>query len=412
MRLAIDALPLLVRSAGVKNYLYYWIAHLARCAPGPEGTPFSIELFPWLGRLRGSIPEDSDGSAGDLVAGMRTVGLAGDKIAGATTYASEPLGPLNHERSQVGRLHTWFSLALFHFFDLPGNPTLDWFTRADVFHSTRLANPPRRPRLTSTLYDLTCWTMPELHTPANVAAERRRAQTVWKRADGLIAISAHTRDEAVRLLGLDARRIRVIPCGVDERFFAAGEAEAARVRAHYKLDRPYVLWVGAIEPRKNLDGALDAWAALSDELRQEFTLVVAGPQGWATQRTIARLRSQPAGVRYLGYVPEADLPGLTAGAAALFYPSLYEGFGLPVAQAMACGVPVITANLSALPEVAGEGALYADPRSLGELRAALERLLLSPELRAQLGAAGRERAQRYRWEDVARQSLEFFGSLE
>ena len=367
MRLLIDAMPLLVRSAGVKNYLYHWIAHLERAAP----AGVSVDLFPWLGRP----------------------------------------GPLNHEASQVGPLHTWLSLALFHFCNLPGNPAAGWLVHADVFHATRLGTPPRRPRLTATLYDLTCWTMPQFHTPANVAAERRLAETVWKRADGLIAISAHTRDEAVRLLGLDARRIRVIPCGVDARFFAAGEAEAARARERYRLERPYVLWVGTIEPRKNLDLALDAWAALPASLREEFILVVAGPAGWADPQTLRRLRAGPPGVRYLGYVPEADLPGLTAGAAALFYPSLYEGFGLPVAQAMACGVPVVTSGVSALPEVAGEAALYADPHSLSGMCAALERLLLSPALRRKLAAAGRQRAERYRWEEAARQSLDFFASL-
>ncbi|HUB31399.1 MAG TPA: glycosyltransferase family 1 protein [Bryobacteraceae bacterium] len=376
MRLVIDAMPLLVRSAGVKNYLYHWIAHLEQAAAVSQGTPVSIGLFPWLGRP----------------------------------------GPLNHEASQVGPLHTWLSLALFHFCNLPGNPALDWFQHwfghADVFHATRLANPPRRPRLTATLYDLTCWLMPEFHTPANVAAERRLAETVWKRAAGLIAISAHTRDAAVRLLGLDARRIRVIPCGVDGRFFAATAADAARARARYRLERPYVLWVGTIEPRKNLDLALDAWAALPASLGEEFALVVAGPAGWADPRTLRRLRAAPAGVRYLGYVPEADLPGLTSGAAALFYPSLYEGFGLPVAQAMACGVPVVTSGVSALPEVAGEGALYADPRSVSDIRGALERLLLSPTLRRKLAEAGRQRAERYRWEEAARQSLEFFEGLE
>jgi alpha-1,3-rhamnosyl/mannosyltransferase len=254
--------------------------------------------------------------------------------------------------------------------------------------------------------------MPQFHTPANVAAERRMAESVWQRAEGLIAISAHTRDEAVRILGLDPRRIRVIHCGVDGRFFAAGEAEAASVRAQYRLKRPYVLWVGSIEPRKNLDLALDAWAALDAGLRHEFELLVAGPRAWAGPRTLARLDALPAGVRYLGYVPETDLPGLTAGATALYYPSLYEGFGLPVAQAMACGVPVVTSNVSALPEVAGEGALYADPRSVSELHGALERMLLSPELRRQLGQSGRLRAERYRWEEAARQSLDFFAKLQ
>lgn len=126
---------------------------------------------------------------------------------------------------------------------------------------------------------------------------------------------------------------------------------------------------------------------------------------------MARLASQPQGVRYLGYVPEDELPGLTAGATAFVYPSLYEGFGFPVAQAMAAGVPVITSNTSCLPEVAGEGALLVDPRSPREIQAALEKLLSSQSLRDQLRTAGTDRARRYRWEACARQSLEFFRRL-
>jgi len=123
---------------------------------------------------------------------------------------------------------------------------------------------------------------------------------------------------------------------------------------------------------------------------------------------LARLTSQSSGVRYLGYVPEDELPGLTAGATAFIYPSLYEGFGFPVAQAMAAGVPVITSNSSCLPEIAGEGALLVDPRSPSEIQVALEKLLMSPTLRQQLRTAGRARAQQYRWETCARRSLEFF----
>ena len=360
-------MPLLVRSAGVKNYLYHWIAAMERAAP----AGWSIERFPWLGRP----------------------------------------GRLNHEGSQVGPLHTVASLALFHFFNLRGNPSLDWFERADVFHCSKLRNPPRRPRLTATLYDLTCWTAPQFHTRGNVEADRAMAERVWKRADGLIAISAFTRDDAVARLGLDGRRIRVIPCGVDAPFFAAGVGEALAARTRYGLARPYVLAVGSIEPRKNLDRALDAWESLAGDLRAEFDFAIAGPEGWHAAETMRRLRAAPAGVRRLGYIPEADLPGLTAGAELLFYPSLYEGFGLPVAQAMACGVAVLTSHVSALPETAGEGALYADPLSVSELRGALERLLGSRELRQKLGRAGRARAARYRWEEAARQSIGFFELL-
>jgi len=171
-------------------------------------------------------------------------------------------------------------------------------------------------------------------------------------------------------------------------------------------ERPYVLFVGTIEPRKNVDTLLDAWQ--STRLRDDFDLFIAGPVGWSAEKTVARLRAGVPGVRYLGYVSEDELPGLTAGAAAFVYPSLYEGFGFPVAQAMAAGVPVITSNTSCLPEIAGEGAVLVDPRSPDEIAAAMKKTLTSPTLRDQLGRAGAARAQHYRWDECAQKSLEFF----
>lgn len=123
---------------------------------------------------------------------------------------------------------------------------------------------------------------------------------------------------------------------------------------------------------------------------------------------MARLQAGIPGVRHLGYVPEKEMPGWTAGATALVYPSLYEGFGFPVAQAMACGVPVIVSNTSSLPEVAGAGGITVDPRSVTELRSAIELVLTSPSLRERLSANGRKRADMFRWERSARESLDFF----
>jgi alpha-1,3-rhamnosyl/mannosyltransferase len=367
MRITIDAVPLLVPSAGVKNYLFYWIRHLLRLPAGPE-----LSLFPWL----------------------------------------RPADVLDHERSPLGRLPTSGRIALFHLLNLPGLHALDRLLLTDVFHSTKVLNPPRDRRLTATIHDLTCWLMPELHTPANVAAEKRFAGRIWRRADGLIAVSENTRADAVRLLGLPAERIRVIHHGVPEAFFTAGKAEAAAVATRYGLPPGYILFVGTIEPRKNLDRALDAYQALPSDLRHECAFVVAGPLGWAAPATAARLQAPPAGVRYLGYVPETDLPGLTTGASLLFYPSLYEGFGFPVAQAMAAGVPVLTSNRSALPEIAGDAAVLIDPLSPAELHSHLERMLLSSSLCERLAAAGRRRAQRFHWDRCARESWEFFRSLE
>src|SRR5262249_52695567 len=213
--------------------------------------------------------------------------------------------------------------------------------------------------------------------------------------------------DAVRVLGLDPEKIEVIHSGVGEAFFDPPAREIEHVRSEYRLERPFVLFIGTVEPRKNLDLLLDAFAALPESLRKAHDLVVAGPIGWAGEKTKARLGD----VRYLGYVPEQDLAPLTGAAAVFAYPSLYEGFGFPVAQAMAAGVPVLTSNVSSLPEVAGDGALLVDPRSLVELRDGLEAMLASETLRLELAARGRKRAEEFRWERCAAKSLEFFSAV-
>jgi glycosyltransferase involved in cell wall biosynthesis len=356
MRILIDATPVLLRSVGIKTYLYYWIQHLCQQAGNEQ-----ILTFPHL-----------------------------DKFA-----------PLNHERSILTPVRTYSKLARLHLANV--SPTLStWMTqKADVFHvSNQIRNPPKNTKLTATIYDLTCRLMPELHTADNIRADENLAKNILGKADALIAISENTRADAIRLLGLQPERIHVIYPGVPEVYFGAQPRPA---------EQPYVLCVGTIEPRKNVDTLLDAWQGF--RLRNDFDLVIAGSSGWGSEKTMARLVTRPPGVRYLGYVAEDELPGLTAGASAFIYPSLYEGFGFPVAQAMAAGVPVITSNASCLPEIAGDGALFVDPRSAAEIQAALEKLLTSQSLRERLTKAGTDRARRYTWDACARQSLEFFRRL-
>jgi len=360
MRVVIDAVPLLVRSAGVKNYLYYWIGHLREQA-GAD----TIRTFPSLAEL----------------------------------------APLKHDRSVAGWWPTFAGLASLALSNHLGIEVAGPGTgRADIFHvSSLLRNPPRHGRLTATIHDMTCWLMPELHPAANRRADRSFAE-VLKRADALIAVSQSTKDDAVRVLDLDPEKITVIHSGVSDAFFDVPAAAIVRIREQYDLKRPFVLFIGTIEPRKNIDTLLDAYASLDSPVRQEFELVIAGPAGWAPRATIERLQS----VRYLGYVPETDLAPLTAAAAVFAYPSLYEGFGFPVVQAMAAGVPVVTSNVSSLPEVTGDAALLVDPRSAEELRSALARLLLSPTLRAAQSERGRCQVREFRWDACAAKSLLFF----
>ena len=360
MRIGIDATPLLLRSAGVKTWIWHWVENLRKASTGSD----VVESFPSIGKT----------------------------------------ARLVHEGSVFGPLATWPRLALLYALNAPGNLLLDRLARRfDVVHlSNQVRRLPRGTHVTATIHDMTCWLMPELHTEANVRADRQFAERVMKHADRLIAVSENTRRDAIRLLDLPPERIEVIYSGVAEAFFDAKPLAAGR---------PYALFVGTIEPRKNVDTLLDAWAQLKPSLREEFELLVAGPEGWGAERTMARLRAGAGGVRYLGYVSEQELPSLTAGATVFVYPSLYEGFGFPVAQAMAARVPAITSNLSSLPEIAAAGSVLVDPRSADELRSGLELLLTGPSLRAKLARDGFRQAQEFRWETCARKSLEFFHGL-
>jgi glycosyltransferase involved in cell wall biosynthesis len=368
MRICVDATSLLLRSAGVKNYVYHWMLALQQ-----EAKEHVVTAYPLLGEV----------------------------------------GGLNHESSVLSSWQTLPRLALLHIMNVRFNPGLDYLMRdVDVFHaSNQIRNPPKRTRLTGTLYDMTCLLMPQNHTSGNVRAEQNFAEKVLTRADGMIAISQSTKNDAVRLLRLDPDRISVIYPGVPQSFFDVSRDDIAAASAKYRLDKPYILFVGTVEPRKNLDTLLDAYEQLPDSIRNEFDLVTVGPTGWAAGSTVERLLSGMPGLRPLGYIPEADLPGITGGATAFVYPSLYEGFGFPVAQSMAAGVPVITSNVSSLPEVAGDAAILIDPLSAGELREALVRLLTSPTLQQRLTAAGRQTAKEYTWQVAARKSAEFFDRL-
>jgi alpha-1,3-rhamnosyl/mannosyltransferase len=241
-----------------------------------------------------------------------------------------------------------------------------------------------------------------------VAADQKFADLILKRADGLIAVSEATRDDAVRILRLSPEKIRVIYHGVADSFFRVCTKDAEAVRARHDLARPYLLFVGTIEPRKNVDLLLNAYQSLPRDTREEFDLVIAGPPGWAQNETLVRLSQPSPGIRYLGYVDELSLPGLFAGATAFVYPSLYEGFGFPVVQAMAAGVPVITSSVSALPEIAGGAAMLIDPRSETELRGAMQEVLTSGPRRERLVELGRANARRFSWKECARRSLHFF----
>jgi glycosyltransferase involved in cell wall biosynthesis len=357
MRITIDATSALLRSAGVKGYTYHWLRHLRRQARADD----EIRAFPLL----------------------------------------REWDVLDHEHSTLPRPATLARLALVHSINVFGAGVLDRVLRGtQVFHAGNLVRrAPSSARLTATIHDLTALIMPVVHTRAIARADDIFAERILKRADGLIAVSENTRQDAIRMLGIQPGRIRTIHSGIASEYFDA----LPRPRA-----KPYVLYVGTVEPRKNLGTLLDAWGSLHADLRQNFDLIIAGPQGWHSTETMIRVRGES---QYLGYVPEADLPGLVAGASLFVYPSLYEGFGFPVVQAMAANVPVLCSATSCLPEIVGDSAALVDPRSVSEIGAQLSRLLESPMERARLAQLGRVRAECFTWERCAAESLEFFREI-
>jgi alpha-1,3-rhamnosyl/mannosyltransferase len=364
MRISVDASPLLLRSAGVKNYLYHWIHALQRTS-----SEHSVSAYPFIRNVGDLTHESSVMSLMNTATRIAWL-LASNRIAATRRLAAGD---------------------------------------AKVFHVTnQVHGGVPGMALTATVHDMTCWLTPEFHTAANITADKRFAERILTRADGLIAVSENTRQDAIRILGLKPEKIVAIHSGVPEEYFRVTAEDGVRVKSQLRLDKPFILHVGTVEPRKNLDALLDAYLLLPETVRSEVELVFAGPMGWAASTTSQRILSGLPGVRYLGYVPEHDLPGLTRAAAVFAYPSLYEGFGFPVAQAMAAGVPVLTSNNSCLPEITGAGALHVDPRSPAEIRTGLERLLLSPDRAQEYAAAGRRKAQEYRWELCAERSWQFF----
>jgi glycosyltransferase involved in cell wall biosynthesis len=365
MRIYLDCTPFLVRSAGVKAYLYYLNQYLHATAEGRE-----IVCFPFLSRP----------------------------------------GSLRHDASTLGRFASLARAAFATRLNGPWNPISKWAAhRADLFHASNLVRDvPCKIVLTTTVHDLTSFLLPELHTQQTIRADRAFFSRIVSRARQVIAVSNNTKQDLLAALRIPDSRISVIYPGVREEYFGGDPPDGPATRESYGLARPYILFVGTLEPRKNLARLLDAYAGMRPGLREEFDLVLVGMPGWLDRETRARVRSGVDAVRALGYVAERDMPAIMAGATVFAYPSLYEGFGFPVVEALAAGVPVLTASAGSLPEIAGDAACYVDPLSVTEIRTALERLLTSPEERRGMIQRGSKQARRYSWRESALKTWAFF----
>lgn len=282
-------------------------------------------------------------------------------------------------------------LALYESWLALGRPRVERATGpVDVVHATTIIVPPRSAPLVVTIHDLAFLHEPEHFTKRGMRAFRRGLARVWRSADLVLCSSQATLDDCERA-GIDADRLRLVPLGVDVVEATAAEVDDARRR--HGLDEPYLVFVGTVEPRKNLAGLLAAFARLDGS---EHLLAILGPAGWGTD--LEALSAGAPRVRLVGFVTEADKRALLAGADALCYPSLREGFGLPVLEAMAQGTPVVTSRGTSTEEVAGGAAVLVDPHDPSDIaRGIVEALGRHDEL----GAQGRARAAASTWAHTA-----------
>jgi glycosyltransferase involved in cell wall biosynthesis len=274
---------------------------------------------------------------------------------------------------------------------------------AELFHATEhLLLPLRTIPTVLTVHDLIFRHLPVHHKPLNRWYLNLTMPLYCRRAAHIVAISKCTARDLASAYGVPKEKITVVPEAADPRFHPQPLDTVAAVRTRYGLPVRYLLFVGTIEPRKNLTRLLAAFEIVhADGLTDG--LVIVGRQGWLCDDFFAALEHSSArdAVILPGYVPDEDLPAVYAGAQALVFPSLYEGFGLPVLEAMACGTPVLASRASSVPEAGGEAASYFDPTSVDEIADNVHRLLRDNALREEMQVEGLAQAARFSWEQAA-----------
>jgi glycosyltransferase involved in cell wall biosynthesis len=280
--------------------------------------------------------------------------------------------------------------------------------RIDVFHAPHYVLPPLTPcKSVVTIHDCIHLMFPQ-YLPGRLAHVYARA-VLWaaiRRSERVLTVSEASKRDILRFFNVSAGKVEVIPNGIDERFSVVpSDEEIARVRERYLLHDPFLLYAGNIKPHKNVERLIEAFHLLRQRGHEHLRLLIIGNEVSkypALRRTVHQFKLHTY-VRFLGFVPDQMLAVLYRLADAFVFPSLYEGFGLPPLEAMACGTPVVTSNVSSLPEVVGDAALLVDPYDASAIAGAVERILGDPALRADLVERGRIRARQFSWElSVAR----------
>lgn len=273
---------------------------------------------------------------------------------------------------------------------------------------------PRNCKLIPLVTDLAVFRLP--------AAYQRSRELLWKlqyrylrcRGDHFLAISEFTKSEMTKILGIKPERIDIVPCAAPSSIQRVNEeATLQSLREKYHLDAPYVLFVGNYNPRKNLERLIRAFDRMKRETELPHELVIAGGQGWKfdANKALENVAARNS-IRFIGYVPDEDMSAMYSGASLFVFPTLYEGFGIPLIEAQKCGVPVLASNVSALPETGGEGAFYVDPYNEGAIARGMAELLSDSARREELVQKGFQNVKRFSWEASAYKLNEIIKKLE
>ncbi|MCC6613326.1 MAG: glycosyltransferase family 4 protein [Anaerolineae bacterium] len=374
-RIAIDYTAAHEQGGGIGRYVRELVNALAR-----EKTPHSYPLF----------------------------------VSGARAEDLPPLPAPNFSWHPTRITPRWFA-RIWHRARLP-LPVEVFTGPVNLYHATDFTLAPVLPgtRTLLTVHDLSFVRVPESASPALKAYLDVAVPRSAQRAHHILADSQATKDDLIELYKIAPDKITVLLSGVDARFQPVTDAAArAAVREKYGLGgRPYLFSIGTVQPRKNYRRLMEALAQVRAN-GHDVTLAIAGGKGWLEDPIYAALDALKLRdhVRFIGFADDADLPALYSEARALAFPSLYEGFGLPILEAMACGTPVVTSDVSSMPEAAGDAALLVDPYDVDALADALARLLCDDSLRATLIARGHAQAARFTWGRAARELLAVYDDL-
>jgi len=283
-----------------------------------------------------------------------------------------------------------------------------------VYHEPNFILKHHRGPAVATIHDLSFISHPQHHPAKRVAWLTSELPKTLERADMLITDSDQVRRELIELYGVNEKKIRAIHLGAAARYTPQDNVQTKSIMDRYGLQHgQYLLFVGTLEPRKGVETLVESWANLPAALKQAFPLVLAGAPGWGNKILQERINTlkQAEGLKQLSFVPASDLPALYAGAGAFVYPSYYEGFGLPVLEAMSCGVPVICTGDTSMSEITAEHALHIHAGNIEQLTEQIRHLIEDETLRNKLSAAGLIRARSFSWEKCAAQTQEIYRTL-